>query len=274
VDTLELLQGIAQIVYYIALSITGPLALITFLRAKKSEEREREYKVFDELDNKFLEYQKLALQHDLDLIDVPDAHPLLEGDRLRKKQELVACTLAFTLFQRAYLMFHHQSDGFKRRQWEGWERFLDQFVRRRGAQGTWSVCRSHLDSGFRRFVDGRVAVALEEAGAEPATVYAFRRTGLLVRDENEHALRRPTGPPGRPLARSTKPARRVDSLLPGLPVELVQPVQAFLARNRRGVLRGDALHLRPVGGLLVAGVAQDHALRVEGVEVPFLSAVL
>jgi hypothetical protein len=187
-DTLEFLTGIAQIIYYIALSITGPLALLSFLRAKKREQREREYRVYDELDNKFLEYQKLALQHDLDLIDLPDAHPLLEGDRLRKKQELVACTLGFALFQRAYLMFHEQSDSFKRRQWEGWEASLEQFVRRWNVQGAWSVCRQHFDTGFQRFMDERIAAALEASGTSAATIYAFRKTGLLVRDDNEHAL--------------------------------------------------------------------------------------
>lgn len=187
-DTLELLTGIAQIVYYFALSITGPLALIGYLRAKKSEQREREYKVYDELDNKFLEYQKLALQHDLDLIDLPDAHPLLEGDRLRKKQELVACTLGFTLFQRAYLMFHGQSDDFKQRQWDGWQASLEQFVRRWTVQGAWSVCRLHFDTDFQNYVDRLIATALEEVGTDSATIYAFRKTGLLVRDDNEHAV--------------------------------------------------------------------------------------
>src|SRR5438270_9510815 len=104
-DGIELVKNVAQIVYYVALSISGPLALVGFLRAKKTERQEREYKTYDELDNKFLEYQKLALAHDLDLIDVPDASLFLQGDRLRRKQALVAATVGFSLFQRAYLMF-------------------------------------------------------------------------------------------------------------------------------------------------------------------------
>jgi len=41
-----------------------PLALVGYLRAKQNERRaKREYKTYDELDNKLLEYQKLALQH-------------------------------------------------------------------------------------------------------------------------------------------------------------------------------------------------------------------
>src|SRR5208282_2405867 len=105
-STIQLIKDIAQIVNHLALSVSGPLALLAFLRAKRREQAEREYRIYDELDNKFLEYQKLALQHDLELIDVPDYHPLLLGDRLRKKQELVTCGIGFSLFQRAFLMFH------------------------------------------------------------------------------------------------------------------------------------------------------------------------
>ena len=70
---LELVQEIALVLYYVSLSITGPLALVGYLRAKDREQQEREYRVYDELDNKFLAYQQLALAHDLDLIEAPDA---------------------------------------------------------------------------------------------------------------------------------------------------------------------------------------------------------
>ena len=46
--------------YYLSLSITGPLALFGYLQAKNKEQQEREYRTYDELDNKFLEYQKLC----------------------------------------------------------------------------------------------------------------------------------------------------------------------------------------------------------------------
>src|SRR5947209_12194583 len=155
--TLEQMHLVAQIIYYIALSISGPLALVGYLRAKQNERREREYKTYDELDNKLLEYQKLALQHDLELIDVPDLSPALAGDRQRKKQQLVTCTLALSLFQRAYLMFHGQSDRFKARQWAGWDARLERFVNRDTTRDAWQLCRAQFDTGFQRFIDARIA---------------------------------------------------------------------------------------------------------------------
>jgi hypothetical protein len=185
---LSLVKDVAQVVYYLSLSITGPVALIGYLRSKKTEQREREYRTYDELDNKFLEYQKLALQHDLDLIDLPDASLYISGDRLRKKHELVTAGCGFALFQRAYLMFHHHSGAFKKRQWKGWERLLTSFLSRIAVQDAWPICRAHFDSGFQAFVDDRLAARLEQEGCEPAVIHAFRTTGLLVRDHTEHTV--------------------------------------------------------------------------------------
>jgi hypothetical protein len=187
-DGIELVKNIAQIVYYVALSVSGPLALIGFLRAKKIERQEHEYKTYDELDNKFLAYQQLALEHDLDLMDVPDASLFFEGDRLRKKQALVAATVGLSLFQRAYLMFHQQSSQFKQRQWAGWERLLATFLVRDSVKDAWQIGKTHFDTGFRRFVDRKMVAVMQETGTDPAVIHAFEKTGLLIRDDNEHVM--------------------------------------------------------------------------------------
>jgi hypothetical protein len=181
-----LAKHVAMILYYVSLSITGPLALISYLRCQQKEQQEREYRTYDELDNKFLEYQKLALQHDLDLMETPDASPALAGDRLRLKRELVTASCGFALFQRAYLMFHEQSGTFRARQWQGWDRLLTAFLARHDVRQAWSICKLHFDTAFQKFVDARMLKLLEDAGTDPAVLYAFRKTGLLIDDANEH----------------------------------------------------------------------------------------
>src|SRR5262245_38573543 len=183
---MEWIKEIAQVLYYVSLSITGLLALIGYLRAKDREQQEREYRTYDELDNKFLAYQKLALQHDLDLIEAPDASAALAGDRLRLKRELVTASCGFALFQRAFLMFHGQSDAFKARQWQGWDRLLTAFLCRPANRHAWQVCKLHFDMQFQKHVDDRLLRQLEKDRADPAVIYAFRKTGLLLEDANEH----------------------------------------------------------------------------------------
>src|SRR5687768_16320063 len=127
---METVKDLAQIIYYIALSLAGLVALIAYLQERKSGRLEKEYKTYDELDNKFFEYQKLALQYyDLDILDVPNNDPSLACDK-KRKQEMVAFSILFSLFERAFLMFSNQGDKFRKRQWLGWKHFLNDFIRR------------------------------------------------------------------------------------------------------------------------------------------------
>ena len=59
---METVKDVCQIIYYIAMSIAGPLAVITYIAVKKTERLEKEHRTYDELDNRFFEYQKLALE--------------------------------------------------------------------------------------------------------------------------------------------------------------------------------------------------------------------
>lgn len=51
----------------------------------------------------------------------------------------------------------------------------------------------------------------------------------------------------------------------------VQQSQALPAGYRGAMFRGDAFHLGSMSGLLVARIAQDHAVCVQGMEIVFLS---
>jgi hypothetical protein len=167
---MESIRDLAQIVYYLALSITGPLALAAYLIERRSTRREREYKTYDELDNHFFEYQKLALEYyDLDILDVPNNDPSLAFDK-KRKQEMVAYAILFSLFERAFLMFSEQDDAFRNRQWSGWKRFLNEFLRRENVRVAWKLSKSTYDTGFQAFMDKKVA-AMESAPimAVPAT---------------------------------------------------------------------------------------------------------
>jgi hypothetical protein len=48
-------------------------------------------------------------------------------------------------------------------------------------------------------------------------------------------------------------------------IALVQQRPALPARHRSAILRSDALHFGPMRGFLVARIAQDHAIIIEGV---------
>ena len=153
----ENVRDISQIIYYLTLSVAGPLALIQYLRSKKIDRLANEYKIYDELDNRFFEYQKIALQYyDLDILDVPNNDPSLGFDK-KHKQEMVAYAILFSLFERAFLMFHHQGQAFQLRQWSGWKHFLNDFIRRESVRVAWQHSKTTYDTDFQAFMDDRIA---------------------------------------------------------------------------------------------------------------------
>jgi hypothetical protein len=154
---MEDVKNLAQIVYYIALSIAGPLALIEYFRSKKRDRSEKEYNTYHELDNRLFDYQKLALEHyDLDILDVPNNEPSLAFDK-KRKQEMVAYSILFSLFQRAFLMFRDQAEIFREKQWAGWKLYLDVIVRRENVRAAWQLSKSTYDTEFQAFMDAKIA---------------------------------------------------------------------------------------------------------------------
>ena len=163
---METAINISQIIYYIAMSIAGPLAVIAYIATKKMERIEKEHQTYDELDNRFFEYQKLALEYyDLDILDVPNNDPSLAFDK-KRKQEMVAYAILFSLFERAYLMFSRQADGFRERQWSGWKHFLNDFLCRQNVRTAWELSKATYDTEFQGFMDRKIATVLaNSAGA-------------------------------------------------------------------------------------------------------------
>jgi hypothetical protein len=165
---MENVKDIAQIIYYIALSIAGPLAVIEYLRSKNRERLEKEYKTYDELDNRFFDYQKLALEYyDLDILDIPNNDPSLAFDK-KRKQEMVAHSILFSLFQRAFLMFRNQAEIFKDKQWSGWGHFLNVFIRRESVRCAWQLSKTTYDTEFQAFMDAKIAAICPKPPAETA----------------------------------------------------------------------------------------------------------
>jgi hypothetical protein len=170
---MDFVKDVAQIIYYLTLSIAGPLALVQYLKAKERDKLANEYKVYDELNNRFFEYQKIALEYyDLDILDVPNNDPSLSFDK-KRKQEMVAYSILFSLFERAFLMFHMQSESFQLRQWSGWKHYLTDFIRRETVRSAWRLSKGTYDTQFQAFMDekiGELQLPAQHAVAEPTRI--------------------------------------------------------------------------------------------------------
>ena len=154
--SLEAIRDICQIVYFVALSITGPVALIGYLAAKNKERQQREDGTYDSLDVRYLDYQKLCLSYsELDVFDIArePSRPLTEQD---KKQELILFTILISIFERAYLMYRGHTETSREKQWSGWVEYMEGFAKRPNFRKAWEICGPMFDTDFCEFMAGKM----------------------------------------------------------------------------------------------------------------------
>lgn len=122
---LEYLDAISKIVIILGF----PIAFFQYMRTKRKEKRDREYGTYNALDEKYLEFQKLCLEHPyLNIFDVPDEKPT-ELDNKKQKEELILFTMLFSIFERAYLLYFDQYSDIKKSNGLVGIRILSHFVK-------------------------------------------------------------------------------------------------------------------------------------------------
>lgn len=162
-DSFRYWKDILEALSYLVVLLGVPVGLFQYFRAVKKEQLDREYGTYNALDEKFLEFQNMCLAHpDLDIFDVPDKKPgTLTAEQ--QKKELIAFTILFSIFERAYLMYHDQSTAIKQKQWTGWDEYIRDFCRRENFKRAWRESGATYDKDFeeyiRRFMQGGGASA-------------------------------------------------------------------------------------------------------------------
>ena len=151
---LDYLDAISKIVVILGL----PLAYIQYLRTKRKEKRDREYGTYNALDEKYLEFQKLCLDHPyLNIFDIPDSTPK-ELDEKQHKEELILFTMLFSIFERAYLLYSDQNSTIKKKQWVGWDSYIISYCERQAFLKAWKISGTTFDTDFEKYMENNFKI--------------------------------------------------------------------------------------------------------------------
>ena len=161
---------VLQALSYCAVILGIPLALRQHYRAVKKEQRDRELAqrdrelgTYNALDEKYIEYLRLCLKYpNLDVFDVPHPSPAPlspEDERL----QIILFTILMSIFERAYLMYGDQGEEVKKRQWAGWESYIQGFCQRDNFRRAWKTSGSTFDTRFQAYMGAYV----QPTGKEP-----------------------------------------------------------------------------------------------------------
>lgn len=152
--TFEEWTEIFELASYVVIILGVPAALYQYRRKTLREQQDREYGTYNALDEKYLEFVRLCFEHpQLDIFDIPDAQPAPATPK-DQKQELIAFTMLFSIFERAYLMYADQSSRIKQRQWSGWLEYITEYCMRENFRRAWRISGNTFDTTFQEFVEG------------------------------------------------------------------------------------------------------------------------
>lgn len=177
--SLETIQQYAELASTLIVVLGVPVAIFNYWWAKRKEQRDREYGTYDALDEKYLEFENICLHFpELDIFDIADKNPK-PLNAIQQKQELVAFTILFSIFERAFVMYYGQSSKIRMQQWRGWEEFIGEYCARANFQAAWQGSGRSFDSEFQAYMNSRLKKEVARSGIRTTPV---RRPAHASRD--------------------------------------------------------------------------------------------
>lgn len=144
----------STIVANVAIFLGGFIALGEYIHNNRKRQRDRDYGTYNSLDDKYIEFLNICLQYpELDIFDVPSPHVGALSD-IQCKRQLIAFTILFSIFERAFLMYHDASNKIKKEQWSGWKEYIERYAQRSNFREAWERSGETFDTTFVSYMNG------------------------------------------------------------------------------------------------------------------------
>ncbi|MEK6479681.1 hypothetical protein WJR50_19215 [Catalinimonas sp. 4WD22] len=125
-----------------------PSAIYVYWQQKSKERKEREYGTYNALDDKYIDFLNLCLEnHDLDIYHIAKKGKS-EYSPEQNARELIIFEILISLFERAFLMYRDQDSKIKKLQWEGWNRYMEDWMQRDNFRRAWERLGTQWELNF------------------------------------------------------------------------------------------------------------------------------
>lgn len=163
---LQLLEYLA----YLATALGVPWALIIYWRDVRWQRDERDVGTYSSLDDKYLHYLELCIQHpELNMFVVPLAERI-EYTPAQTVQRYALFETMISVLERAFLRYYGHKSKKWRDQWPGWEAYLRDWKAHPDFAQLWGVLGGQFDKDFIAFVDQMKAAPSSYAPIAKATI--------------------------------------------------------------------------------------------------------
>jgi hypothetical protein len=153
---MEIIQMLANL----ATIVGAPVAIVLFAGEKCKERRDREYGTYDALDQAYVSFMRLCMEHpELDLYDTPLGLEV-ELTPQQKIQQYAMFDTLISLLERAFLMYRDQSNRVMKAQWsDGWVGYIEDYASRPIFQELWAIRGIDYDRGFMDYLSSLIKTA-------------------------------------------------------------------------------------------------------------------
>jgi hypothetical protein len=160
------LKDVLEALSYLVTILGVPGAVYLFWNELRQQRRAREREAYNTLAEQYGEYIKLCLDRpELDAFEWSESE---HAEDVGTRRERMMMTYLMTLFERAYFMYRDQSPAFRRRQWAGWEAYVDEWCTRPNFRRAWDLYGQMFDADFMAYLSSRVRLAEATARSRPA----------------------------------------------------------------------------------------------------------
>lgn len=156
---ISILTDYLKVAAHIVTILGLPLAIFLYYQEKKKERRDREYGTYNALDDKYIQFLELCIEHaDLDVFDVP-LEDRNKSSPKQRRQEQILFTILISILERAFLMYKDQSSEIKKRQWTGWVDYMRDYCSRENFRREWKKLGEQFDTEFVGLMNRLIAEA-------------------------------------------------------------------------------------------------------------------
>jgi len=150
------LKRTSEIITLLSIAISLPIGIFQFVKEDQKETQLILEKSFDDLDIRYVEYLKLALNYPgLDVFDSPDPNPRTLS-KTEKVQQKMLYSVVIALLERAYLTFQFRDLPSRNHQWEGWNQYADNFACRAAFREAGAEVGNEFDIRFQLYMNQKM----------------------------------------------------------------------------------------------------------------------
>lgn len=150
---LKTIGDVLDIVTSVITIIGVPVGIIGYFRNKQKERKEHEYLVYDALDDKYTGFLNLCLQHPELKVYEGEAPGDVKLNGEQKTKRLIMYEILISILERAYMMFKDQDTEVRKTQWEGWEKYISDWMRNTSFRESWTKLSGQYETNFTSYMN-------------------------------------------------------------------------------------------------------------------------